>query len=105
MFDVRETELFSQWMTGLRDARAKAKIAVRIDRLARGNPGDVEPVAQGISEMRIHYGPGYRVYYVKREQTIILLLCGGNKATQASDIKSAKDLVRELEDDSRNPSL
>lgn len=89
---VRETEEFSAWMRDLRDPWARAKIAVRIDRMALGNPGDVAPVGDGVSEMRIHYGPGYRVYFGRVGRTIVLLLCGGNKATQASDIKAAKAL-------------
>jgi len=85
-------------MTTLRDHRAGAKIAARIDRLAFGNPGDVRPVGGGISELRIHYGPGYRVYFVKRGSTLILLLCGGDKSTQTKDIKAAKKLAANLED-------
>ena len=75
--EVRETAVFSRWMAGLRDHRARAKIAARIDRLALGNPGDVEPVGEGVSELRIHHGPGYRVYFVRRGGTLIILLCGG----------------------------
>lgn len=93
LYEIRETEKFSEWLSGLRDPKARAKIAVRIDRLARGNPGDSEPVGDGVSEMRIHYGPGYRVYYAKIGQVIYLLLCGGTKATQTGDIKIAKRLL------------
>ncbi len=93
MLLVRETEEFAAWMSGLRDPRARAKIAVRIDRLALGNAGDVEPVGAGISEMRVHYGPGYRVYFTRRGQEIVLLLCGGDKATQTEDIRRAKALA------------
>jgi putative addiction module killer protein len=96
VYEVRETEIFSTWMIGLRDPKTRAKIALRIDRLARGNPGDAEPVGEGISEMRIHYGPGYRVYYTKVGQLIVLLLCGGNKKTQAADIRSAKAMRRRI---------
>ena len=85
-------------MARLRDHRARAKIAARIDRLAHGNPGDVEPVGEGVSELRVHYGPGYRVYFVRRGNALIILLCGGDKATQAKDIKSAKALAVNLED-------
>jgi putative addiction module killer protein len=82
----------------LADAKAKARIAARIDRLRIGNPGNVNSVGEGISEMRMHHGPGYRVYYVQRGATLVILLCGGDKATQASDIRMAKRLASELED-------
>src|SRR5271166_4316090 len=98
MIEVRKTATFSDWMAGLRDQRAKAKIASRIDRLALGNPGDVEPVGDSVSELRIHYGPGYRVYFVRRGQVLIVLLCGGDKTTQTKDIKIAKSLAANLED-------
>jgi putative addiction module killer protein len=98
MIEVRKTAIFSDWMAGLRDHRARAKIAARIDRLALRNPGDVAPVGEGISELRIHYGPGYRVYFVSRGKTLIVLLCGGNKSTQTKDIKTAKVLAASLED-------
>jgi putative addiction module killer protein len=98
MIDLRKTSVFSDWMAGLRDQRARAKIAARIDRLAFGNPGDVEPVGKGVSELRIHYGPGYRVYFLRRGKKSILLLCGGDKKTQAKDIKAAITLAAGLED-------
>lgn len=85
-------------MAGLRDHRARARIAARIDRLALGNPGDVEPVGEGVSELRIHHGPGYRVYFVRRGSVLIVLLCGGDKSTQTKDIKIAKALAADLED-------
>lgn len=85
-------------MAGLRDRPARGKIAARIDRLALGNPGDVAPVGEGVSELRIHYGPGYRVYFVKRGRTLIALLCGGDKSTQTKDVKAAKTLAANLED-------
>lgn len=85
-------------MTGLRDRRARAKIAARIDRLAFGNQGDVAPVGEGVSELRIHYGPGYRVYFVRRGKMLIVLLYGGDKDTQAKDIKAAKIIAAQLED-------
>jgi putative addiction module killer protein len=91
---VRQTETFSTWLRNLRDAKARTKILVRIERLADGNPGDVTPVGEGVSELRIHYGPGYRVYYVNRGSEIVLLLCGGDKASQARDIASAKQLAQ-----------
>jgi putative addiction module killer protein len=97
MTEIRQTTVFAEWMTGLRDRRAKAKIAAMIDRLALGNPGDVAPVGEGVSELRIHYGPGYRVYFVRQNLMLIVLLCGGDKSTQAKDIKAAKALAANLE--------
>ena len=94
MIEVRKTD----WMAGLRDHRARAKIAERIDRLTHRNPGDVKSVGEGISELRIHYGPGYRVYFVKRAKTLVVLLCGGDKSTQTKDIKAAKMLAANFED-------
>ena len=87
---IRKTNLFMKWLTGLRDQKAIARIQIRIDRLALGNPGDVSPVGSGISEMRIDYGPGYRVYFSQRGSEIVILLCGGDKTTQKSDIENAK---------------
>jgi putative addiction module killer protein len=98
MLDMRETEEFSRWMGSLRDARAKAKILVRLDRLARGNPGDVAPVGEGVSELRIRYGPGYRVYYLQRGSRYILLLAGGDKSKQDRDIARAKRLAASYEE-------
>lgn len=92
------TDEFAHWLKALNDARAKARILIRIDRLVAGNPGDVEPVGEGVSEMRIDYGPGYRVYYMKRGTALIILLCGGDKSTQKRDIKKAKQLAREWKD-------
>jgi putative addiction module killer protein len=94
--EIRETEIFSAWLRALRDARARARIAARIQRLAFGNPGDVQPVGEGVSELRIHDGPGYRIYYVQRGTVLIVLLCGGDKATQNKDIKAAKKLAKEM---------
>jgi putative addiction module killer protein len=96
--DVRQTEIFSNWLGRLADTRARAKIAARIDRLAHGNPGDVEPVGEGVRELRIHFGPGYRVYFATQRRTVVILLCGGDKSTQAKDIKLAKQLARALEE-------
>lgn len=93
MIELKQTETFRKWRLRLRDRRARAVIASRLDRLAQGNAGDVEPVGDGISELRIHYGPGYRVYFQKRGSTIVVLLCGGDKSTQAKDIKTAKHLA------------
>jgi putative addiction module killer protein len=97
MIEIRETSVFLEFIEELNDERAQAKIAARIDRLAAGNAGDVAPVGEGISEMRIHYGPGYRIYFVRRGQTVIVLLCGGDKSTQEKDIKIAKLLAKDLE--------
>lgn len=98
MTEVRQTAEFAEWLRGLADIRVKAKIAARIDRLALGNPGDVAPVGEGVSDLRIHYGPGYRVYFVQRGRALVILLCGGDKSSQAGDIKTAKQLAGELED-------
>lgn len=95
VIEIRETETFTVWLRGLRDVQARARIAARIRRLAFGNPGDVRPVGEGISELRIHYGPGYRVYFVQRGEVLIVLLCGGDKSTQNSDIEAAKWLAKE----------
>lgn len=97
MIEVRQTEIFVNWFTNLRDKKAKARIQARIDRMEMGNFGDVAPVGQGVSEMRIFYGAGYRVYFVQRGSVIVILLCGGDKSTQTSDINKAKELVKQLE--------
>ena len=96
MLAIRETPVFKAWMRALRDRVAAARIAKRIERLAAGNPGDVKPVGAGISEMRVDHGPGYRVYYVRRGSDLIVLLCGGDKKSQAKDIERAKELVKAL---------
>jgi putative addiction module killer protein len=96
MFEVLKTDEFDRWLAGLQDQRAMARIASRIERLGMGNPGDVKPVGDGISEMRVSYGPGYRVYYKQTGRTIILILYGGDKATQQTDIKRAKALAAQL---------
>ncbi|PWR21837.1 type II toxin-antitoxin system RelE/ParE family toxin [Zavarzinia compransoris] len=100
---IFRTETFDTWLAALRDRRALARIGARIDRLAAGNPGDVVPVGDGVSEMRIHYGPGYRVYYVQRGQLVIVLLCGGDKSSQDRDIRQAKALAAGLEEPSAPP--
>jgi putative addiction module killer protein len=99
MFEFRQTETFRIWRLRLKDVRVRALIASRLDRLAYGNAGDVKPVGQGISELRIDYGPGYRVYFKRRGEMIVVLLCGGDKSTQAKDIKTAKLLAKELNAD------
>jgi putative addiction module killer protein len=93
MIELKQTETFRKWWTGLKDKRALGIILARLDRLAYGHAGDAEPVGDGISELRIHYGPGYRVYFQRRGNTLIVLLCGGDKSTQAKDIKRAKRLA------------
>ena len=95
---IRETDEFSSWLKALRDSIARAKILVRVQRLADGNPGDVKPVGEGISELRIHHGAGYRVYYIQRGDELIILLCGGDKGSQDSDIAKAKKIAGELEE-------
>ncbi|WP_330926897.1 type II toxin-antitoxin system RelE/ParE family toxin [Candidatus Sororendozoicomonas aggregata] len=95
MITIKETETYRKWERKLKDSRAKAMIAARVFRLANGLPGDVSPVGQGVSELRIHYGPGYRVYFRQQGDEIILLLCGGNKSTQSKDIEVAKQLAKE----------
>jgi putative addiction module killer protein len=94
--EIRQTEVYARWFDGLRDRRARARIDVRIRRLSLGNPGDVRPVGEGVSELRINYGPGYRVYFVQREQTLVILLAGGDKNTQDHDIRTALELARGL---------
>ena len=96
VIEVRQTATFSGWLAGLRDVRAQARVAERLRRLALGNTGDTRSVGDGVSELRIDYGPGYRAYYTRRGQEIVVLLCGGDKSTQASDIKAAKALAKEL---------
>jgi len=93
---IRKTSLFAEWLDGLRDLQARARIQARIERLATGNPGDVEPVGEGVSELRIHHGPGYRVYFRKHGRALVILLAGGDKRTQARDIKTAMRLARNL---------
>ena len=96
MIEIRQTAAFATWLRTLRDRRAKARIQVRIDRLQLGLPGDVRPVGEGVSEFRIDYGPGYRVYFTRRGQEIIVLLAGGDKRTQDRDIKKAIQLSHDL---------
>lgn len=96
--EVRKTDVFANWFNGLRDKRAKARIQARIDRLEVGHFGDVASVGEGVSELRIFYGPGYRVYFVKQGSTVVILLSGGDKNTQNSDIIKAKELAKQLED-------
>jgi putative addiction module killer protein len=99
MPQIRKTDVFRKWMKKLNDVIAKAHIDRRIDRLERGNPGDVESIGEGCSEMRINYGPGYRVYYKDTGREIIIILCGGDKSSQQDDIAKAKRLAREEEEE------
>ncbi len=96
MIEVRTTDRFVRWLNDLVDLRARARIQARIERLAGGNPGDVKPVGEGVSELRIDHGPGYRVYFCARGRSIIILLAGGTKITQARDIRIALRVAREL---------
>lgn len=96
MFQVRKTDVYATWIDGLRDVQGRARVLVRIERLAAGNFGDVKPVGEGVSELRINYGPGYRVYFIKRGRELIVLLAGGDKSTQAADIRTALRLARNL---------
>jgi putative addiction module killer protein len=96
---IRKTDVFKKWMKKLKDTIAKAHIDRRIDRLSNGNPGDVEAIGEGCSEMKINYGPGYRVYYKDTGREIIIILCGGDKSTQDEDIIKAKRLAREEEEE------
>ena len=98
MLEVRQTEAFAEWLTNLRDERARARISVRIRRLSLGNFGDVKPVGGGVSEMRIDYGPGYRVYLCQRGDKLIVLLSGGDKNSQTRDIKVALELAKHVEE-------
>src|ERR1700722_6397402 len=98
MVEFKQTETFRKWRARLRDVRARALIASRLDRLAYGHAGDTAPVGEGISELRIHHGPGYRIYFQRRGNIVVILLCGGNKSTQARDIKTARRLVDEWND-------
>ncbi|TKB95196.1 MAG: type II toxin-antitoxin system RelE/ParE family toxin [Nitrospira sp.] len=96
MLEIRKTETFAHWLDRLRDIRARARIQVRIERLETGNAGDVRPVGEGVSEMRIDYDPGYRVYFTKRGREMVVLLAGGDKRTQTTDIKTALHLAHNL---------
>ena len=101
MVEIRKTDLFVQWLDHLVDIQARARVQARIERLAAGNPGDVEPVGEGVSELRINYGPGYRIYFKRRGRELIILLAGGDKSTQARDIKMALRWARNLSEHPR----
>jgi len=96
VIEVRQTDVFAAWFADLRDREARARITVRIRRLSLGNPGDVKPVGNDVSEMRIDYGPGYRIYFMRRRDTVVVLLGGGDKRTQDRDIARARELAREI---------
>lgn len=96
--EIRKTEIFVEWLDNLRDSRARTRIIARLDRMEMGNFGDVRPVGGGVNELRIHYGPGYRVYFVRHGPAVVILLCGGDKRTQHADIAKAKKLADKLED-------
>ncbi|MCL2381304.1 MAG: type II toxin-antitoxin system RelE/ParE family toxin [Treponema sp.] len=99
MKDMHKSDVFDKWLRALRDRQARVRIDARVRRLAQGNPGDVKPVGEGISEMRIHYGAGYRVYYKDTGKEIIILLCGGDKSTQQADISNAKKIAHFYEEE------
>jgi len=96
VIEIRQTSVFAEWFANLRDRQARVRIDVRIRRLSLGNPGDVEPVGEGVSELRIDYGPGYRIYFVRRGAALVILLAGGDKRTQDREIKRAIELARRL---------
>jgi putative addiction module killer protein len=96
--ELRKTDVFARWLDALRDVRGRARVQARIERLAAGNPGDVAPVGEGVSELRINFGPGYRVYFVRRGKRLVILLAGGDKSTQTADIRTALRLARDLEE-------
>jgi putative addiction module killer protein len=98
VIEVRQTDEYEKWFDSLRDRQARARIDIRVRRLSLGNPGDVKPVGEGVSELRVDYGPGYRVYFVQRADVLIVLLAGGDKRTQDQDIRLAKQLARELQE-------
>ncbi len=96
MVEIRKTATFSKWIDSLRDIRARARVQARIERLAVGHAGDAKPVGEGVSELRINYGPGYRVYFKKQGRSVVVLLAGGDKKTQSRDVKTALRLARNL---------
>jgi putative addiction module killer protein len=97
MIEIRQTEHYRQWFDQLKDRNARARIDIRLRRLSLGNPGDVKSVGEGVLELRIDYGPGYRIYFTKKGSRLIILLAGGDKTTQTGDIEKAKKLVHEIE--------
>lgn len=97
MIEVRTTDEFNEWIRNLRDIKGRARILVRINRIEEGNFGDTKPVGGGVSELRLQFGSGYRVYYTMRGETVTILLCGGDKGTQDRDIERAKKIAKEIE--------
>jgi putative addiction module killer protein len=98
MIEVRQTEAYARWFAGLKDRQARAKIDARIRRISLGNFGDVKPVGESVSELRIDYGPGYRVYFIQRGRELVILIAGGDKASQKRDIKRAKTMAQDLKE-------
>jgi putative addiction module killer protein len=98
MLELIKSATFDRWLSGLRDVKAASRIRIRLDRLSMGNTGDVRPVGGGISEMRIDYGPGYRVYFMQRGKLVVILLCGGDKSTQGKDVRQAKAIAAQWKD-------
>jgi putative addiction module killer protein len=98
MFQIRKTDVYARWIDGLNDLTGRARILVRIERLAAGHPGDVKPVGDGVCELRMHFGPGYRVYFTQNGREIVILLAGGDKSRQSADIKTALKLAKNLKD-------
>ena len=98
IYKIITTDTFDNWFENLKNIQDRSRIADRIDRIKEGNLGDAKPVGNGIFELRFHFGSGYRVYFIKQHNTIIILLCGGNKKTQSKDIKKAKEIVSEVQD-------
>ena len=97
MLQIRKTDVYAEWIDNLRDLQGRARILVRVERLASGNPGDVKAISGGVSELRVHFGPGYRVYFSQRGDDILILLAGGDKSTQPRDIQTALQLAKNLE--------
>jgi len=98
MIQIQQTETYAKWFAGLRDRVARARIDIRIRRLSLGNAGDTKPVGEGVSELRVDHGPGYRIYFIQRGEVVIVLLAGGDKSTQDKDIRNAKDLANDLKE-------
>ena len=96
MLEIRKTDIYAQWLDGLRDIQARARVLARVERLVAGNPGEVKPVGEGVSELRIDCGPGFRVYFKRQGREVVILLAGGDKRTQSADIKTALRLARNL---------
>jgi putative addiction module killer protein len=98
MFQIRKTDVYARWLDGLNDLTGRARILVRIERLAAGHPGDMKPVGDGVCELRMHFGPGYRVYFIQNGREIVILLAGSDKSSQSVDIKTALKLAKNLKE-------